>query len=185
MTNRSINSVLPAVAASLALLAFSAAPASAARGDAVVKDCTNDGRIDKTYSPADYSEALNGLPTDVDEYTDCREVIRRAQLASRRRGSEKGDADRRVQTFGQGFIGSADAPADKEERRRLRAEADAGRIVELDNTSVEPGKPGNLSGQTASSTNDLPGSLLAGLIALGAAVVLTAGGRLLARRRSS
>ena len=62
----------------LALLA--ALPAVAvASPEEIFEDC-QDGRLDKRYSAKDYRQALNGLPTDIDEYTNCRDVIRRAQL---------------------------------------------------------------------------------------------------------
>ncbi len=68
------------LAALVALLAL--APASARAADAdVVRDC-QDGKIDGAYSQADYASALRNIPTDVDEYTDCRDVIRRAQLGA-------------------------------------------------------------------------------------------------------
>lgn len=171
-----------AIVLAIAVLAL-AAPAGAARGEAVIRDCTSDGKIDRRYSPADYQEALRDLPTDVDEYTDCREVIRRAQAASRRRGSEGGDAARRVQAYGQGYVPTEDAQPTPSERRRAREAAERGGIVKLDGEAIEPGKRGRLEGATASSTNDLPGPLLAALIAFGAAVLLTVIARIVARRR--
>ncbi len=48
-------------------------------GAAAVQDC-QDGKIDGTYTAAEYREALASIPTDVDEYTDCRAVLRAAQL---------------------------------------------------------------------------------------------------------
>src|SRR4051794_7129173 len=63
-------------------------PAAAwASGNAVIKDCTDDGVIQGHYSQQDYKDALNNLPTDVDEYTDCRDVIKRAQTGGTGGGS--------------------------------------------------------------------------------------------------
>jgi hypothetical protein len=70
--------LLVAAAAVLCLL-VPAAPALAS-GDAVIKDCVRNGRLTKQYSQAEYRSALANLPTDVDEYTDCRDIIRKAQL---------------------------------------------------------------------------------------------------------
>ena len=71
--------LLPALAAAFALAAPAAALASPS---AVINDCTSNGRLTKTYSQSDYAGALKDIPTDVDEYTDCRDVIRRAQLGA-------------------------------------------------------------------------------------------------------
>src|SRR4051794_41554818 len=54
---------------------------------AVIKDCTDDGVIQGHYSQQDYKNALANLPTDVDEYTDCRDVIKRAQTGGTGGGS--------------------------------------------------------------------------------------------------
>jgi hypothetical protein len=65
----------------LPLLLLLVAPAAArASGADVIKDCT-DGGLTKTYPQRDYRAALANMPTDVDEYTDCRDAIRRAYLA--------------------------------------------------------------------------------------------------------
>lgn len=46
---------------------------------ALIKDC-QDERIDGAYTAAEYRDALRRLPTDVDEYTGCRDTLRSAQL---------------------------------------------------------------------------------------------------------
>lgn len=64
------------------LIALVLAPASAfGAAKDVIKDC-EDGSISGTYSQKDFNDALRNIPTDVDEYSDCRDVIRRAQLGS-------------------------------------------------------------------------------------------------------
>jgi len=60
------------------LLATATASAS---GDDVVRDCADDGQLSKRYTSAELKQAVKSIPTDVDEYTDCRDIIRRAQLA--------------------------------------------------------------------------------------------------------
>lgn len=76
--------LLTAIATFVAVLAL---PALAqASGSAVIKDCTFDGTINGTYSTKDYADALAHLPADVDEYSDCRDQIRRAQLSAGRKG---------------------------------------------------------------------------------------------------
>lgn len=75
---------VPTLRALLATAVLAAAgagfPAVAlADGTAVVADCVEDSKLDKTYTPAEYKDALQNIPTDVREYTDCEDVIRRAQ----------------------------------------------------------------------------------------------------------
>src|SRR4051794_41822681 len=52
--------------------------AALASGGKVIRDCTDDGRLQGHYSQKDLRDALSSLPSDIDEYTDCRDVIRRA-----------------------------------------------------------------------------------------------------------
>ena len=78
---RRTRSRLRSCLAAAVLTASVAAPTAAfASGSAVISDCATDGKLDKKYSAADYASALKNIPTDVDEYTDCRDVIRRGQL---------------------------------------------------------------------------------------------------------
>ena len=53
-----------------------ALPASAsASADQVVRDCVYDGKLDHHYSNAELRKARDHLPSDADEYSDCRDVI--------------------------------------------------------------------------------------------------------------
>jgi hypothetical protein len=64
-----------------------AVPAIAvADGDDVIRDCAQDGDLDKEYSDEELEEANENMPSDVDAYTECRSVIRAAQGGGR--GSE-------------------------------------------------------------------------------------------------
>ncbi|CAA9505900.1 MAG: hypothetical protein AVDCRST_MAG53-2415, partial [uncultured Solirubrobacteraceae bacterium] len=62
-----------------AALLFPAAASADGGVAALVKDC-QDEKIDGTYTAQEYRDALRRLPTDVDEYTGCRETLRAAQL---------------------------------------------------------------------------------------------------------
>jgi hypothetical protein len=71
------------VIAAVAVLAaglLAAAPASAALSGAVA-DCNTHTRLTQTYTAAQLRTALNTMPADVKEYTDCYDVIQRALLA--------------------------------------------------------------------------------------------------------
>jgi hypothetical protein len=78
MTRRSSTLAGAAVALVVALLA--AAPASARLSKAVA-DCNTHTRLTQTYTAAQLRTALNTMPADVKEYTNCYDVIQRALLA--------------------------------------------------------------------------------------------------------
>jgi hypothetical protein len=72
--------VVPLIAA-LAALALPAMAQAASPAD-VIRDCTLDGKLDRTYTQKELRRALAAIPSDVDEYTNCRDVISNAQLAA-------------------------------------------------------------------------------------------------------
>jgi hypothetical protein len=78
MTRRS--STLAAAAAVLVVALLAAAPASARLSKAVA-DCNAHTRLTHTYTAAQLRTALNTMPADVKEYTNCYDVIQRALLA--------------------------------------------------------------------------------------------------------
>jgi hypothetical protein len=84
-----VRRVLFAVAALLVVL-----PAAGAlgkdRAEQLLRDACRDGRVDGTYSQADFRRALVELPADTDQYTDCRDVLNAARLAAL--GSGRGKA---------------------------------------------------------------------------------------------
>ena len=67
----------------VALVALAAVPALASASvDEIYEDCQN-GRLDKRYPAKELREALADIPVDLDEYTNCRELIRSAQQGVR------------------------------------------------------------------------------------------------------
>jgi hypothetical protein len=76
-----------ALAAVLALLA-GARPALASGTD-VIRDCTDDEVMARTYTQQEYRDALAKLPADADQYGNCRDIIARAQEASATKGGSK------------------------------------------------------------------------------------------------
>ncbi len=62
-----------------ALVALAVAtPAQAAGGAPAVADCNAHGTLSKHYSPGQLRNALDTMPADVKEYTNCYDVIQRA-----------------------------------------------------------------------------------------------------------
>jgi hypothetical protein len=78
MTRRS--SAILAAAAVLVVALLAPAPASARLSKAVA-DCNSHTRLTQTYTEAELRTALNTMPADVKEYTNCYDVIQRALLA--------------------------------------------------------------------------------------------------------
>lgn len=69
-------------------VALLALPAFAqASGNDVIRDCLEDGHVDGTYSQNEYQDAQENMGSDVDQYSDCRDVIAQAQADRSRRGS--------------------------------------------------------------------------------------------------
>jgi hypothetical protein len=165
---------LASVAVSL-LATGALAPAASASPGGVIRDCSEDGVLNGHYSHGDLTKALDQLPSDLDEYTDCRAVIRSAQLGSaapKHRGGR-----------GPGIAGKVDAasPPRLNEQRKIAQAAGAGGQVKIGGKGIRPGA-GGASFKTAGFGTDLPGLVLVVLIALGA-MVLGAGALAVQRHR--
>jgi hypothetical protein len=163
-----------ALAVLLALLiAVMAAPALASP-TSVIRDCSEDGVLNGKYSQSELDGALEQLPSDLDEYTDCRAVIRRAQLGSagnKRHSPRKTSAAERV---------DAGSPPTGGEQHEIDKAAGAGGSVRIGGEGVRPGasaKPFNSAG----FGTDLPPFILIVLVALGG--LCAAGLAMGARRR--
>ena len=145
-------------------LAVSAAPAYGSAG-AVIRDCSEDGALDRHYSHGDLTRALDQLPSDLDEYTDCRSVIRRAQLSGA--GGKRKDRP--------GILNRVDRtkPPSVDEQQSID-KAPSHEPVHVGGKPVEPG--GTAVGfATSSLGTELPTFVLLTLTALGIAALWGAG----------
>jgi hypothetical protein len=160
---------LPVAAALLLLVPV---PAQASSGD-VIRDCSEDGSLEGNYSQGELSGALDNLPSDIDEYTDCRTVIRRAQLAGAK-GRGKGGPE--------GVISRVDsAPVNPDEQRSIdRATRGKSEPVHIAGRPIRPGATGAAFAAAGLGT-DLPTYVLAALVGLGLAML--AGGAFAVQRR--
>jgi hypothetical protein len=161
------------------------ATAALASGRDVLNDCTDDEVMQKTYTQKEYRDALAQLAGDTDQYGNCRDVIKRAQLKA-----AAGDASAKKQGAGapagpaggstgggSGAVGSAPAreqlqaatPTERKAVQQARTNNDA---FKLDNTKVDPSKVGTVPG--VSRVSDLPTPLVVVLaLLLVAALALT------------
>jgi hypothetical protein len=151
-------------------LALLALPAPAfASADQVIRDCARDGRLDHDYSNAELRRARNNLPSDLDEYSDCRDVIASAIKS----GSDLGGGS------GSPGVGATDPAGEAAAQAGDAAELGAisqGRSgtpkLGVGGRNVEPDDSGffNLSG----AANEVPLPLLIALLLL-AALALASG----------
>ena len=65
----------------LAAVLSIASPAAADVGQTIINRCTH-GQSLSGFTQQAYRQALQELPTEVEEYSDCANLIRRAQLAA-------------------------------------------------------------------------------------------------------
>lgn len=158
----------------LVLLACLAASAGADVGEQIIERCTH-GQSLSGFSQQAYRRALQELPTEVEEYSNCANLIRRAELAA---AAGRGG--------GAGAGGSAVAtPLSSSERKALRNIPKTGAAPQR--VGSELVRPGVIHANIASALSSLPAPLLAVLafllacaLALGARAI----GRSVVARRS-
>jgi hypothetical protein len=143
-------------------LAVLALPAPAfASADQVIRDCARDGQLDRHYSNAELRRARNNLPADLDEYSDCRDVIAAAIKGGSNRGLGAGSPG----VGGTNPAGEAAAKAHDKGDLAAIANGIAGKpSVEVGGEKLEPDSSGffNLGG----AANDVPLPLLIALLLL-------------------
>jgi len=155
------------VLGALALLAVPAAAQASA-----LTDCTRDNDLDRNYSNSELQQALDNLPTDSDEYGNCREVLSGAiHDGSDKGGGRPSDTGPNGEPLSAGE--QAQRTKDNDALAAIAGDADGSPrapSVEVGGETVEPGSDGTFD--LASASNDLPTPLLVALIAL-AALALT------------
>jgi hypothetical protein len=146
----------------------------------VIRDCAQDGKLDHHYSLSDLKNAEKKLPTDVDEYTNCRDVINQAEVQGSG-GKSHGNAKAAVAGAGKnngGGGGGGAHPSQQDVNALSKAQSGAAQPLELHGQKVMPGSGGVFN--TAGSANNLPTPVLLALIAL---LALTVAGALVALKR--
>jgi hypothetical protein len=165
-----------AVLATLLLALAAAAPAGASEATRILEACSN-GTQPTGYSQQAYSQAIKQMPPELAEYTDCPDLIHKAQLAGAA-GSHGGPG-------GSGGSGAAAtvAPPTPSEQHTLESVPHASSPVHLDGEVIHPGV---VHVDIASALSALPTPLLALLAFLLACALLLLGravrGRVRARR---
>ena len=171
MRPASVISMLRLALACLVLGLIVAVPAAnAASTTQILRDCADDGVLQGDYTPAELRKARQNIPTDTDEYTDCRDVLARAAAAgvSSRGGGSGGSR-------GSGGAAANQPPADPdtpEGKAAIGKAAGEGAPdpIRLGGRSVVPGTAGLSSDAVR---NELPTPLIIVLALLGAAALAT------------
>jgi hypothetical protein len=142
-------------------------------------DCARDGDLDKQYSNSELRKAIDEIPADLDEYSNCREVYKTAIASgSDKRNDDKGDGSGGGgSTSGGGGGGSISAD---EQQGQVKDNADLEAItgdandakpqVNVGGEQLEPEPDGLFD--LASASNDVPTPLLVALIAIGLLAIL-------------
>jgi hypothetical protein len=164
------------------ILLLAAPTASAGVREKILREC-QDGRITGHYTPKQIRDARNHIPTDVDEYSDCRDVLAHATLAGRGggTGSHASNAPGGVQpNTGRAPLTAAD-PVETQTLNDARLKNEAQSVGEQ---SLIPGATGF---NAAAVRHGLPTTVLVVLILLGlcasAATFASVRRRVLARRQ--
>lgn len=169
---------MPKLLLVMVLTLLVAAPAAMAgtRSD-ILKDC-QDNRLDGSYSPSEIRDARNNIPADIDQYTDCRDVLGRALGGTGDKQVGGGGGDALGGGGGGAGLGSGQSaepltPSGPEEQAALDKAALGGgdQPVQVGDSTVVPGAAGLASD---AARNALPPTLLAVLILLGAAALAAA-----------
>jgi hypothetical protein len=174
---RRIRDTLILFVAVAAMLAF--AQVAMASPQQVIRDCAQDGKLNHHYSLSDLKKAEKQLPTDVDEYTNCRDVINQAEVQGSG-GHSHGSSNGPLGGAGGGSGGGGGPTASPSDVKALNNAKGGGKApsLTLHGEKVVPGTGGVF--KTAGAANSVPMPVLLALIAIGA---LTAGGGVLALRR--
>jgi hypothetical protein len=162
-----VAAAMPRILLVMVLTLLAAAPAAmAGTREDIIDDCYEDGKLDGNYAPSEIRDARNNLPADIDQYSDCRDVLARAL---------GGTGDKRVDGGG-GASGGGSGPSEPltpgnpDEQAALDKAALSGgdEPVQVGDGTVVPGAAGFSADAVR---NTIPPTLLAVLILLGLAAL--------------
>jgi hypothetical protein len=147
-----------------AVLLTTAAPALAGTREKILQEC-QDGRLSGDFTAKEIRDARNNIPTDIDQYSDCRDVLARA-LASRAGGGGGGASG------GGGGLGGAGGgsgplltPSSEADNKAIQtAQASGDEPVKIGESAVAPGVAGLAAGAPRTG---LPAGIIAVLVLLG------------------
>jgi hypothetical protein len=163
---------LPIVCCTFALLLAVTAPALASTRTEIYRDCQDDSHLQGSYTSEEIREARQNMPSDIAEYSDCSDVLRRAELA----GTQTPDAGG---TGGPSTGGTGGPPSaggtQNPPQPQLVPESDSDKKA-LADAALAPTQPVTVGGEDVLAgvtplsegyrANDMPATLLVALILL-------------------
>ena len=158
----------PALIALLALLLAAPTALADATRNKILRECQS-GNLTGDYTAREIRDARNNIPDDLDQYTDCRDVLTRALLSRAGGGDSGSGAGGGTGVGGGGGTGGGEpaaplTPSTDADRQALEQAAAAGEMpVNVAGRPVTPGE--------SAFRNDLPTPLLVLLALLAAAAV--------------
>jgi hypothetical protein len=154
--------LLPAVLA--ALISF-AGSAQADVGEEIIRRCTHAESL-SGFSQAAYRQALKELSAGTEEYSNCAQLIRQAQLAAAGGGRGGGSGG------GAGTPGASGAPTPSEQRAIAHASSAGAAPLQVGAQTIHPGV---VHADIASALSSLPTPLLATVAFLTICLLAAAG----------
>ena len=165
------------IAALMLLVAAPMAPAQSTRNQ-ILRECQN-GQLSGDYTAREIRDARSNIPDDVDQYTDCRDVLARALLA-RAGGGGSGDAagggggaGGLGGTVGGGGVGTTGGIGGDTGGALLTPSTDADRQA-LEEAATDGAQPVDVAGRPVTpgdARNEVPPTLLVLLILIAAGAV--------------
>jgi hypothetical protein len=157
--------------------------ARAASSDTIIRDCADDSTLQGHYSVADLRKALDRVPKDVNEYSDCSDVISRAIANQTTRNNDNSGSSGTSGGGASGGGGSHGTQGSSAPRHHANAAAQDGIVgastaqdhQAVNEAAIKGGGPLQLDGHSvvpaarlASDVgrNSLPGALIAALALL-------------------
>lgn len=156
--------LLPAILA--ALLSF-AGPAQADVGEAIIRRCTHAESL-SGFSQAAYRQALKDLSAGTEEYSNCAQLIRQAQLAAAAGAGHTGGSGGGSATP----TASSSAPTPSEQRAIAHASSAGAAPLQVGAQTIHPGV---VHADVASALSSLPTPLLATVAFLAICLLAAAG----------
>ncbi|MGB1582944.1 MAG: hypothetical protein ACPHCI_04065 [Solirubrobacterales bacterium] len=145
------------------MIAFSAfASPAGASVDTILRDCNDDGALSGKYSPSELKNALENIPSDLKQYSNCESVIRQALLKK----VTKNTSPKLKGGNAKGKSASINALTTPKQRRDIRDQVDDDSTLEPGESIVAAGNPAikTAAGNTLKSSKS-PGVPMALLIA--------------------
>jgi hypothetical protein len=166
----------------LAMLALAVPATAAAKGyQDVIRDCSQDGQIDGHYTQHQLDQARHHIPSDIDEYTSCRDAIATALARGRNGGGGTGAGS---PPSNPALTTTAGATAyNQKAYNSLKADSrqKAAPKVNVGASDIAAGGGKSALLTNASAANTIPPSVLGSLIGVG--LLTLAGTALLVMRR--